>query len=664
MNPILLLTSRPLSRSLACLACALLTALPLASHSRVQIPAAAKVGERGALVGCSAHASVARAWNEQALAAIRRDAPRPTVHARNLFHLSVAMYDAWAAYDPVATAHLHAESGTSGGDIDSARQAAVSHAAFRLLSHRFQASPGAAVSLAAFQNCMLDLGFDPTFDQTAGDSPAALGNRVAATLIAHGLGDGSNEQNSYLDDGSYFPINAPMLVALPGTGGVVDVNAWQPLIPPGAPGVQSFLTPHWRNVVTFAIARPGPGLMYLDPGPQPRLGGDGDAALRTSILGVIRASSRLDPDDGEVIDISPAQLGNNSLGVDDGLGYPFNPVTGEVYPPNPVLRGDWTRALAELWADGPQSSTPPGHWNEIANVVTDALAGQLRIGGTGAPVSALEWDVKLYLTLNGATHDAAVATWEVKRTYDASRPITLVREMGSLGQSSDPLAPAFHPDGLPLEGGLVEVITAESSAPGERHEHLAAHLGSIAIRAWRGHPANPASEHGGVGWILADTWLPYQQANFVTPPFAGYTSGHSAFSRASAEVLSAFTGSPYFPGGLGEARVAAEPGAFSLGFEFGPSQPVSLQWASYFDASDEAGQSRVHGGIHPDYDDYPGRVIGHHVGLTAIARAFTLFGSPAGMPEARTIPAVGPWGLAWVALFLVALATWKLRRSG
>ena len=51
----------------------------------------------------SAHAaasnSVARVWNERALAAIRVDTPHPPAQARNLFSLSVCMYDAWAAYD-------------------------------------------------------------------------------------------------------------------------------------------------------------------------------------------------------------------------------------------------------------------------------------------------------------------------------------------------------------------------------------------------------------------------------------------------------------------------------------------------------------------------------------------------------------------------------------
>ncbi len=50
-------------------------------------------------------------------------------------------------------------------------------------------------------------------------------------------------------------------------------------------------------------------------------------------------------------------------------------------------------------------------------------------------------------------HDAAVAAWGSKRFYDYARPISMIRYMGGLGQSSDPDGPAYHPDGLPLEPG-------------------------------------------------------------------------------------------------------------------------------------------------------------------------------------------------------------------
>src|SRR5215211_4129894 len=50
--------------------------------------------------------SVARRWDEALLDSIRRDVPAPTTHARNLFHVSAAMWDAWAAYDPTADGYF------------------------------------------------------------------------------------------------------------------------------------------------------------------------------------------------------------------------------------------------------------------------------------------------------------------------------------------------------------------------------------------------------------------------------------------------------------------------------------------------------------------------------------------------------------------------------
>ena len=144
----------------------------------------------------------------------------------------------------------------------------------------------------------------------------------------------------------------------------------------------------------------------------------------------------------------------------------------------------------------------------------------------------------------------------------------MIRYMGGKGQSSDPAALAYDPQGLPLEPGLIEVVTPESSAPGQRHEALADHVGEIAVRTWRGFPKDPKTETSGVGWILAVNWVPYQRSTFVTPAFAAYVSGHSTFSRAAAEVMTAVTGSAYFPGGIFEWTV--QPG--ELLHEKGPAK--------------------------------------------------------------------------------------------
>ena len=87
----------------------------------------------------SAVQSIARVWNEQALAAIRIDTPHPPVQARNLFHLSVVMYDAWAAYTNVAVGYIYHGKATA-TDVALARRESISYAAYRLLRERYALS--------------------------------------------------------------------------------------------------------------------------------------------------------------------------------------------------------------------------------------------------------------------------------------------------------------------------------------------------------------------------------------------------------------------------------------------------------------------------------------------------------------------------------------------
>ncbi len=576
--------------------------------------------------------SVARMWNEQTLDAVRRALPAPTVHARNLFSVSTAMWDAWAAYDPSARGYVVAEK-QSARDVAAARDEAMSYAAYRVLEQRYLSAVGASDSLPAFDALMQSLCYDPDVTTTEGNSPAAVGNRIAAAVVEQGLQDGSNEADGY-EAVDYASVNPPLEVAKPGAR-LVDPNRWQPLLIKGMvtqngipvdSAVQTFIGAEWGQVEGFALPPSSEQGMPIDPGEPPRLGDPRtDQQFKDGALEVIRFSSQLDPSDGVTVDISPASAGNNPLGTYDGAGYDENPVTGEPYEPTIVPRADFVRVLAEHWADGPNSETPPGHWNVIANRVSDELDPDLRIGGTGGVVDRLEWDVKLYFALNAATHDAAVAAWGAKGYYDSVRPISMIRYMGEKGQSSDPGGRSYDPEGLPLEPGLVEVVTARTTAPGQRHEALRGHEGEIAVRAWQGRPQNPDTEVGGVGWVRAVEWVPYQLPSFVTPAFAAYVSGHSTFSRAAAEVLTGVTGSPYFPGGLGEYRIPRG----DLEFEAGPDEDVVLQWAAYADAADQAGISRLYGGIHIRDDDLDGRTLGYECGKAAWAKAQTYYGTPA-----------------------------------
>jgi len=314
------------------------------------------------------------------------------------------------------------------------------------------------------------------------------GNHLAEQMIAFGLQDGASEEVGYRNR-YYFPQNFSMNPNLPGPGFVFNPNRWQPLTfevfidqsGTEIPGTAlEFLSPEWGNVVPFSLTeddltvyrRDGSDfLVYHDPGPPPHINTNTEININTedeesqlykwgfNLVSIW--SSHLDPTDSTLWDISPATIGNiNTLptsfeeydqfyklieGGDPSIGHTLNPITGAPYAPNLVKRSDYARVLAEFWADGPDSETPPGHWFSIFNYVSDHPLLEKRLGGKGPILSDLEWDVKSYFTLGGTMHDAAIAAWGVKGWYDYIRPISAIRYMADQGQSSDStLAKTLH----------------------------------------------------------------------------------------------------------------------------------------------------------------------------------------------------------------------------
>lgn len=604
--------------------------------------------------------SVARQWNEVLLDSIRDDFARPTVHARNLWHISAASYDAWAAYDQDASTYLlgrqldgfacDLDAFVPPQDIHPAREEAISYAVYRLILHRFVNSPGAQDIADAANAQMAALGFDTSIETRnyASGSPAELGNYIADCYIQFGMQDGANEANDYANI-AYTPVNPPVEPELPGNPDIVDLDRWQPISlslfidQSGNPIADEpeFLSPEWGQVTPFSLTdadkttyqRDGFDYeVYFDPGMPPTSAGPLSAEYKWGFSLVSIWSSHLDQSDGVMMDISPASLGNIQQypanvgeypqfydlldGGDASVGYTTNPVTGAAYMPQMVPRGDYARVLAEFWADGPDSETPPGHWFVILNEVNDHPDLVKRFNGVGEELGPLEWDVKAYFALGGAMHDSAIAAWGIKGWYDYLRPLSAIRAMADRGQSSDPSLPSYSVDGIPLEPGYVELVAAGDPLAGAMNEHV----GKIKLYAWRGpdYVNNPFVDQAGVDWILAENWWPYQRPSFVTPPFAGYVSGHSTYSRAGAEVLTALTGSAYFPGGMSGFEITANE---FLVFEEGPSVDMTLQWATYRDASDQCSLSRIWGGIHPPADDIPGRLIGEKIGVNAFALA-------------------------------------------
>jgi len=594
--------------------------------------------------------TVARNWSERILESIRMDTPHPPAQARNLFSYSVCMYDAWAAYDTNAVGFIYHGKHTA-PDVAAARREAISHAMYRMMLERLAYSRTATNQAERSPVFMSLMGYDTNNVSRNTSTPAGVGNSIYDAVSAYFINDGSRQTN-----GTPYPLANPPNPVYPdypagppphprryiffnermdpfahgttfdGTNTLFNVNIWQRLMVANAIDqngfpqnpLQGYAGAQWLWVRPFSLSRIDENKAWIDPGPPPYLGTASDAYFKSNLVEVIRYSSQLTTADGVMTNISPGAIGNNTLGANDGHGHTVNPVTGQPYAPNMVLRGDFTRALTEFWADGPSSETPPGHWNAVANHVSDDMAANttpFRIGGTEPVVDRLEWDVKLYFALNGAVHDAACACWSVKRQYVGWRPISAIRYCGGAGQSSDAGLPSYHTNGLPLVPGLIELVTAESAAT----RHIGLTPGKIAILCWPGQPEFPQDETSGVRWIHAEDFMPYQKKTFVTPAFPGYISGHSTFSRSAAELMTAFTGSKWFPNGLGSFTIT------QLVNEAGPTAPVTLQWASYYDAADQVGLARIWGGIHPPADDFPGRRVGAQVGSTVWALAQKFF---------------------------------------
>lgn len=182
--------------------------------------------------------------------------------------------------------------------------------------------------------------------------------------------------------------------------------------------------------------------------------------------------------------------------------------------------------------------------------------------------NTLDDDVKLFFSVGNCAMDAFIASWDAKRYYDSSRPWTLIRHYYR-GQQ---------------------------------------------IMGWAG----PGQ---GVQRIPAERWHPYSPDTFVTPPFPGYTSGHSTVSGACGEMLKLFTGSDRY-----QFIAEREAGALTEeGFSCAQMQQVEgqapseqscfvkLRMPTFTETAEMAGISRVLGGYHIQSDNLAGLELGREV---------------------------------------------------
>ena len=217
-------------------------------------------------------------WNAQILVALRIVPMPPSVSARHMAVIHTAMYDAWAAYDDKAVGTM------LGGSLrrpkaertPANKMKAISYAAYLASVDQFPTDQ------RRFRVFMQDLGYDPDAINTDPTKPEGIGTLAANAVIAYRHNDGSNQMGDlnklgiYTDYTGYKSVNTPgelnaitrvdrwmPIKAGNGLGGLIDredllaklgAKPRQPTtMQLGGLEVQRFATPHWGNVIPFAL---------------------------------------------------------------------------------------------------------------------------------------------------------------------------------------------------------------------------------------------------------------------------------------------------------------------------------------------------------------------------------------------------------------------------
>ncbi len=172
--------------------------------------------------------------------------------------------------------------------------------------------------------------------------------------------------------------------------------------------------------------------------------------------------------------------------------------------------------------------------------------------------------IKLLFALSNAMLDASIAAWECKHYYNSVRPVSAIRYL-------------FENDN---------------------------------VQAWAG----PCK---GTKTIQGKLWQSY----IDTPPFPEHVSGHSTFSRAAAVVLKNFTGSDEFGGCYEFCKGSSklEPNCNV------PCVDINLTWPTFSVAAEQAGMSRLYGGIHFRKGNEAGQKLGNAIGIQSWEKAQFLF---------------------------------------
>lgn len=533
----------------------------------------------------AAQATVVSDWNAAALAEVRLSRALrngPPIVARALAIAHTCMYDAWAAYDDVAvgttdTAGSRRRRAEERTDANKAE--AISFAAYRCLGNLYPDGsllPPLAQPSVRLQAMLEHLGYRvdeacTTDDECRAADPttaAGIGSLAAQAVIDARRHDGSNQY------GDLPPAPCPVFTPWPH---------------PCAAAVY--------GQTSTSPGRTGAYAEYLADGYTPYVPVNPLMGYCNALVEVCERQDVADPNHWQPLIFSNGQACLDSrAGTEEtcpGIQSFIAPHWGRVTPfalssasqfddvaiiPSPDYLKNSGRYQDDVSDMIRFSRILDTRRKLIVEYWADGPSSELPPGHWGLfaqfvserDAHTIDQDVKMFFAMHNASFDAGIVAWHIKRKYNGVRPITAVR-YAKQGQT---------------------------------------------ITAWGG-PGRPVER------IPGEKWSPYNPGTNLTPAFPGYFSGHSVFSRSSATVLALFTGDDRFgfstilPPNFGRV----EPGI--------PTEPTTFSYATFSDAAEEAGLSRLYGGIHFPDDNATAQQVGYRIGLQAWAKALTYFnGTP------------------------------------
>lgn len=221
------------------------------------------------------------------------------------------------------------------------------------------------------------------------------------------------------------------------------------------------------------------------------------------------------------------------------------------------------KVSAEFWAGGPGTCTPPGFWMYFARCCSRTKNIDLA------------QEVLLYYRMATSLFEVGILAWKLKRTYLQERPIQAIRKI--------------RPE---MDVQLYDGRTVSNKQ-----------------------------------------WLPYQESNFVTPPFPDFVSGHSSFSSIGARVLTDFFKTNIIPTSqqlttehmyllspmlrtmdptCDLCSIHVYPKKSSIQPSF-PDTGILMSWVTWDEMAEDAGKSRIYGGIHYESSNQGGLALGRNL---------------------------------------------------